>query len=179
MLNKEGSGRMSIEWSGIRRTTATVAILGGILLASDMNTGAQGSAGTPYPGMPQIAPIGTRIAKYLDVPESAKGPAIDPAKGYRIQELGKAMGRLRQLHRSRHGAVGQQPHAEMVAYTGRVRCAYLGPVLRNGTESARRLVAVGRVKSSRQNQLTNSTDTALNRKEQSAGRAKTTSRRRS
>jgi glyoxylase-like metal-dependent hydrolase (beta-lactamase superfamily II) len=30
-----------------------------------------------------------QTSKYLDVPESAKGPAIDPSKGYRIQELGK------------------------------------------------------------------------------------------
>jgi hypothetical protein len=43
------------------------------------------------PNTPEIAPIGTRIGKYMDVPESAKGPAIDPAKGYRIQELGKGL----------------------------------------------------------------------------------------
>ncbi|MBC7827582.1 MAG: MBL fold metallo-hydrolase [Chitinophagaceae bacterium] len=41
--------------------------------------------------MPEIAPIGVRIGKHFDVPESAKGPAIDPAKGYRIQELGKGL----------------------------------------------------------------------------------------
>ena len=39
--------------------------------------------------MPKFAPIGARIAKYLDIPQSAKGPAVDPAKGYRIQVLGK------------------------------------------------------------------------------------------
>jgi glyoxylase-like metal-dependent hydrolase (beta-lactamase superfamily II) len=49
----------------------------------------QGGAGEPYPNMPSIAPIGVRIAKYLDVPASAQGPAIDPAKGYRLQNLGK------------------------------------------------------------------------------------------
>lgn len=43
---------------------------------------------TPYPNMPSTAPIGVRIAKYMDIPESAKGPAIDPVKGYRLQELG-------------------------------------------------------------------------------------------
>lgn len=37
--------------------------------------------------MPPIAPIGVRIAKYLDVPVSAMGPAVDPAKGYRLQAL--------------------------------------------------------------------------------------------
>ena len=41
--------------------------------------------------MPAIAPSGVRIGKHLPVPESAKGPEIDPAKGYRIQELGKGL----------------------------------------------------------------------------------------
>ena len=48
-----------------------------------------GSPGDPYPNMPLIAPIGVRIEKHLDVPESGKGPMIDPVKGYRIQKLGK------------------------------------------------------------------------------------------
>ncbi|HYD58821.1 MAG TPA: MBL fold metallo-hydrolase [Noviherbaspirillum sp.] len=50
-----------------------------------------GCAGAPYTEMPEIAPIGARIGKYMDIPESAKGPAIDPAKGYRIQALGKGL----------------------------------------------------------------------------------------
>jgi glyoxylase-like metal-dependent hydrolase (beta-lactamase superfamily II) len=50
-----------------------------------------GSAGAPYPDMPSIAPIGERIGKYIDVPDSAKGPAIDPAKGYRLQDLGSGL----------------------------------------------------------------------------------------
>jgi glyoxylase-like metal-dependent hydrolase (beta-lactamase superfamily II) len=49
------------------------------------------SQGDPYPMMPSIAPIGVRIGKYLDVPESSKGPAVDPAKGYRLQDLGKGL----------------------------------------------------------------------------------------
>ena len=52
---------------------------------------AQGEAGEPYSHMPSIAPIGVRIAKYLDVPASAQGPAIDPAKGYRLQDLGSGL----------------------------------------------------------------------------------------
>jgi glyoxylase-like metal-dependent hydrolase (beta-lactamase superfamily II) len=42
-----------------------------------------------YENMPAIPPIGIRIGKYMDVPDSAKGPAVDPTKGYRIQNLGK------------------------------------------------------------------------------------------
>jgi glyoxylase-like metal-dependent hydrolase (beta-lactamase superfamily II) len=57
--------------------------------AQSVNTSAeQGVAGRPYPNMPSIAPIGVRIEKYLDVPASAQGPAVDPAKGYRLQTLG-------------------------------------------------------------------------------------------
>jgi glyoxylase-like metal-dependent hydrolase (beta-lactamase superfamily II) len=48
----------------------------------------EGTAGHPYPNMPSIAPIGEKIGKYLEVNESAKGPAIDPEKGYRLQKLG-------------------------------------------------------------------------------------------
>jgi glyoxylase-like metal-dependent hydrolase (beta-lactamase superfamily II) len=50
-----------------------------------------GIAGAPYPNMPEIPPTGVRIGKHLGVPESAKGPAIDPAKGYRLQELGEGL----------------------------------------------------------------------------------------
>jgi glyoxylase-like metal-dependent hydrolase (beta-lactamase superfamily II) len=49
------------------------------------------TTGYPYTNMPAIAPIGERIQKYLPVNESAKGAAIDPAKGYRVQELGKGL----------------------------------------------------------------------------------------
>jgi glyoxylase-like metal-dependent hydrolase (beta-lactamase superfamily II) len=51
----------------------------------------QGTAGEPYPNMPSIAPIGVRTGKYMDVPASAQGPAIDPAKGYRLQDLGNGL----------------------------------------------------------------------------------------
>jgi glyoxylase-like metal-dependent hydrolase (beta-lactamase superfamily II) len=50
---------------------------------------APGCAGTPYSNMADIAPIGERTGKYMDLPDSAKGPAIDPAKGYRVQQLGR------------------------------------------------------------------------------------------
>lgn len=56
---------------------------------SDGGSGEEGAAAEPYPNMPSIAPIGVRIGKYIDVPASAQGPALDPAKGYRLQDLGK------------------------------------------------------------------------------------------
>jgi glyoxylase-like metal-dependent hydrolase (beta-lactamase superfamily II) len=41
--------------------------------------------------MPAIPPIGVKISKYLEVPSSSLGPAIDPAKGYRVQDLGSGL----------------------------------------------------------------------------------------
>ena len=41
--------------------------------------------------MPAIATIGARTGKYMDIPDAAKGPNIDPAKGYRTQELGRGL----------------------------------------------------------------------------------------
>lgn len=52
---------------------------------------APGCAGTPYSNMSEIAPIGTRMDKSIDIPASASGPAIDPAKGYRVQLLGRGL----------------------------------------------------------------------------------------
>src|SRR5947207_9891159 len=54
-------------------------------------TSEPGAAGEPYPNMPSIAPIGVRIGKYLDVPSSSQGSPIDPAKGYRLQDLGSGL----------------------------------------------------------------------------------------
>lgn len=59
--------------------------------ASGPEEGVRGAAGEPYLNMPAIAPLGVRIGKHLEVPESAKGPAIDPAKGYRLQDLGQGL----------------------------------------------------------------------------------------
>ena len=54
------------------------------LTAAPPNYGAD----IPYPNMPGIPPIGVRTAKYFDVPDSAQAPAVDPQKGYRLQDLG-------------------------------------------------------------------------------------------
>ena len=81
-----------------RRFFRTVLILAGICACAvgaygqfSSSSSAPGEAGEPYSNMPSIAPIGVRIAKYLDVPASALGPAIDPAKGYRLQDLGSGL----------------------------------------------------------------------------------------
>ena len=77
------------------KTFFKVAILLRIILVAPTQVAAQeqkpGAVGDPYPNMPLIAPIGEQIGKHIDVNESAKGPAIDPKKGYRLQELGKGL----------------------------------------------------------------------------------------
>ena len=50
-----------------------------------------GAPGAPYATMPTLAPIGVRVDRYLDVPPSAQGPTIDPAKGYRTERLGDGL----------------------------------------------------------------------------------------
>jgi glyoxylase-like metal-dependent hydrolase (beta-lactamase superfamily II) len=74
----------------IRGTAATIAAVLSCCIASGAAAQGQrpGDAGPPYPDMPKIAAIGERTGAYLPIPESAKGPAIDPAKGYRLQDFG-------------------------------------------------------------------------------------------
>jgi glyoxylase-like metal-dependent hydrolase (beta-lactamase superfamily II) len=71
---------------------AATLLWAGLGSATESDHGAPpGQAGRPYANMPDIAPIGVRVDKYYDIPEQAKGPEIDPAKGYRVEELGKGL----------------------------------------------------------------------------------------
>lgn len=73
--------------STLRHLPGPLAAL--LALASPPSLAQQaGEPGTPYIGMNHLAPIGVRTDKYLDVPAAARGPAIDPAKGYRVEDLG-------------------------------------------------------------------------------------------
>lgn len=45
---------------------------------------------TPYPESGDIAPPLTRSASYDAIPQAARGPAIDPQKGYRVEDLGES-----------------------------------------------------------------------------------------
>jgi glyoxylase-like metal-dependent hydrolase (beta-lactamase superfamily II) len=65
-------------------------VAGILLLVPGVIFGA-GAEAAPYPDMPRLAPIGERIEHYLPVPAQARGPAVDPAKGYRLQELGRGL----------------------------------------------------------------------------------------
>jgi glyoxylase-like metal-dependent hydrolase (beta-lactamase superfamily II) len=68
---------------------ASISVFPAITRAqSDTPRNDEGTAGEPYPNMPSIPPIGVRTGKYFDIPASAQGPAVDPAKGYRLQDFG-------------------------------------------------------------------------------------------
>ena len=91
-VNRKENGRRYI-WLGT--WAASLFVLAGIVWVgsafASRNGVHPGTPGSPYANMPSIAPIGVRVDKYLDVPELAKGPAVDPAKGYRTQKLGEGL----------------------------------------------------------------------------------------
>ena len=70
---------------------AVVAVLWASTAPAAENGARPGTPGVPYANMPAIAPIGVRVDKYVDVPDSAKGPTVDPSKGYRTQKLGDGL----------------------------------------------------------------------------------------
>ena len=73
---------------------------------------AQTAAPVPYENMPEIAPPGVRIGKHIDVPNSAKGPAVDAAKGYELRRLGRNLYMVTLLIRSaREGPPSSLKHA--------------------------------------------------------------------
>jgi glyoxylase-like metal-dependent hydrolase (beta-lactamase superfamily II) len=73
--------------------TAALLLLAGVETSTGIARAAdaQSAADAPYPNMPSIPPIGVRIGHHLPVPEDAKGPPVDPAKGYRLQQLGEGL----------------------------------------------------------------------------------------
>lgn len=73
------------------RTETIAAIVLSLGLASLAHRVAAETEGKleAYPGTPaEISPPVVQTPRYFEVPASEKGPAIDPAKGYRIQDLG-------------------------------------------------------------------------------------------
>jgi len=82
------SNRFVIACAASLSLTALVSVVPAIAGSQDDTAGA---AGDPYPKMPAIAPLGVRIGKHLEVPQSSRGPAVDPLKGYRLQNLGEGL----------------------------------------------------------------------------------------
>lgn len=65
-------------------------MLAGALAAFSLPAQAQTAAGEVSNGN-QIAPIGVHVDHYLPVPDSVRGPAVDQARGYRLQDLGEGL----------------------------------------------------------------------------------------
>ena len=91
-VNRAMRARMSVFLSVA--AASLVAVSGvfwtGAALAA-RNGARAGTPGVPYANMPAIAPIGVRVDKYFDLPDLAKGPSVDPVKGYRTQKLGDGL----------------------------------------------------------------------------------------
>ncbi len=82
----------------VSRRAGAAVIVGSLLISppglaqSNDASGRQATAIVDaYPDMPSIPPIGVKTAKYFDVPASAQGPVVDPAKGYRLQDMGRGL----------------------------------------------------------------------------------------
>lgn len=79
------------------RTVFGLLLAGFCALPETMQAQSNGSMIQPpaaeaaYPAAPSIPAIGVRNTTYLNVPASALGPAVDPAKGYRLQDLGQGL----------------------------------------------------------------------------------------
>src|SRR5262245_46962722 len=82
----------------IASTAVVCSILATSALADTAETGHNaptaapaGHAGVPFPNSPEIAPIGVRLDTFLDIRDSARGIVIEPAKGYRLEKLGRGL----------------------------------------------------------------------------------------
>lgn len=88
-LQRRQWGFMAIGCTSVM--AVVVAVLWAGTAPAAQNGARPGTAGVPYANMPAIAPIGVRVDKYVDIPDTAKGPAVDPSKGYRTEKLGDGL----------------------------------------------------------------------------------------
>lgn len=83
--------RLNLALARLAAIACTAPCVAAPTAASASSPALPGHAGAPFAQMPDIAPIGMHIDKYIDVPEGAKGPPIDAAKGYRLEQLGRGL----------------------------------------------------------------------------------------
>jgi glyoxylase-like metal-dependent hydrolase (beta-lactamase superfamily II) len=88
--------KLIAEGRRVRKLQAAANVLSLAFLAApgyaqSSATTAERAAEAAYPPTPSIPAIGVRNTTYLEVPASAQGPAVDPAKGYRLQDLGQGL----------------------------------------------------------------------------------------
>ena len=88
-LNQRRNVWSAVAWGVSIAALASVIMAGASLGAQ--RAAHRGAAAEPYANMPSLSPIGVRVDRYAEVPDHARGPAIDPAKGYRLQTLGDGL----------------------------------------------------------------------------------------
>lgn len=89
-MRAHGDSHPSFDWRRRRCLSAFISLLLG---ASSLVLNAQIDARAlrESPGTATDTPTRSSSAKYSVIPDAAKGPAIDPAKGYRVQSLGRGL----------------------------------------------------------------------------------------
>ncbi|MGM4916269.1 MBL fold metallo-hydrolase [Tardiphaga sp. 813_E8_N1_3] len=83
---------VSSRWFWVAMSLTAVALGAGLMSSETTRVQPEappGLPGAPYAEMPAIAPIGVRVDRYLPPPSDAAATPIDPAKGYRLQQLGR------------------------------------------------------------------------------------------
>ena len=76
---------------GIASVSLGALVIGGAAIAGAARAEAPaGQPGLAYQNMPALAPIGVRPDRYLPLPATGT-PPVDPAKGYRLQTLGRGL----------------------------------------------------------------------------------------
>ena len=87
-LSRRGFSKLSSIGLTAIVLASAVVIGGGIAVAAQKCSTSHACWDPPYANMPEIAPPIVRSNTYLPVPAAARGPAVDPAKGYRVERLG-------------------------------------------------------------------------------------------
>jgi glyoxylase-like metal-dependent hydrolase (beta-lactamase superfamily II) len=84
--------RTAMAWATIALLLAAICTAPAPVAAQ--HTGARSASAASedgYPPVPSIPAIGVRNGRYLDLPAAAEGPPVDPARGYRVQDLGAGL----------------------------------------------------------------------------------------
>src|SRR6185295_19205813 len=84
---------MSTEIESSRRFVVAALLAWSVCaaVARPVSAGAPADTAEPYPNMASIAPIVVRIGKYLDVPAPSQRTAINPARGYQLQDIDRGL----------------------------------------------------------------------------------------
>src|SRR5918993_5520829 len=89
-----GRDRRSNVWIAIGSVGVIAALAGVMLIGASMAAQHRREDSVPAAASGEastIAPIGVRVDRYAAVPGHARGPAVDPTRGYFVQRLGDGL----------------------------------------------------------------------------------------